>query len=83
MTRAEDLVRLVGAAVDEFGRLDVLVGNAGVSTIGPSPTATSHGWSAMIDVNLRGVLHGIAAAIPVFRQPGPRPLRDDGVDRRA
>lgn len=66
----EDLVRLVGTAVDEFGRLDVLVSNAGISKIGPISDLDVDAWSAMIDVNLRGVLHGIAAALPVFRRQG-------------
>jgi NADP-dependent 3-hydroxy acid dehydrogenase YdfG len=63
-------VRLVGTAVDEFGRLDVLVSNAGISKIGPISDLDVDAWSAMIDVNLRGVLHGIAAALPVFRRQG-------------
>lgn len=70
VTDAEDLARLVDVAVDEFGRLDVLVGNAGVSAIGPLADGDLTGWGAMIDVNLRGVLHGIAAATPVFRRQG-------------
>jgi NADP-dependent 3-hydroxy acid dehydrogenase YdfG len=70
VTRHEDLDRLVGKAVAEFGRLDVLVSNAGISKIGPIADLDVDGWSAMIDVNLRGVLHGIAAALPVFRQQG-------------
>jgi NADP-dependent 3-hydroxy acid dehydrogenase YdfG len=70
VTRREDLERLVGHAVDEFGRLDVLVSNAGISKIGPMADLDVDGWSAMIDVNLRGVLHGIAAALPVFRRQG-------------
>ncbi len=70
VTRREDLVRLVGTAVDEFGRLDVLVSNAGISKIGPISDLDVDAWSAMIDVNLRGVLHGIAAALPVFRRQG-------------
>jgi NADP-dependent 3-hydroxy acid dehydrogenase YdfG len=44
------------------------VGNAGISKIGPMADLDIAGWSAMIDVNLRGVLHGIAAALPVFRR---------------
>ncbi len=70
VTRAEDLLRLVAVAVDEFGRLDVLVSNAGVGSIGALADGDVAGWSAMIDVNLRGVLHGIAAAQPVFRRQG-------------
>jgi len=70
VTRREDLERLVGTATDTFGRLDVLVSNAGISKIGPMADLDLDGWSAMIDVNLRGVLHGIAAALPVFRRQG-------------
>jgi NADP-dependent 3-hydroxy acid dehydrogenase YdfG len=66
----EDLDGLVGRAVDEFGQLDVLVSNAGISKIGPMADGDVDGWSAMIDVNVRGVLHGIAAAQPVFRRQG-------------
>jgi NADP-dependent 3-hydroxy acid dehydrogenase YdfG len=70
VARREDLERLVGMATNDFGRLDVLVSNAGMSKIGPMSDADVDGWSAMIDVNLRGVLHGIAAALPVFRRQG-------------
>ena len=70
VTRREDLEALVGRAADEFGRLDVLVSNAGISKIGPMTDLDVDGWSAMIDVNVRGVLNGIAAALPIFRRQG-------------
>ncbi|QWF78188.1 SDR family oxidoreductase [Amycolatopsis sp. CA-230715] len=65
-----DVANLVQLAVDRFGRLDVLVGNAGVATVAPLDSSGVEEWDAMIDVNLKGVLHGIAAALPVFREQG-------------
>ncbi|MDA2895221.1 SDR family oxidoreductase [Mycolicibacterium sp. BiH015] len=70
VSAAEDSQRLVDTAVERFGRLDVLVANAGISAIGPLAGLDVAGWDAMIDVNLRGVLYGIAAATPVFRRQG-------------
>lgn len=51
-------------------RLDALVSNAGIARLGPLADGDLDGWDAMIDVNLRGVLHGIAAAMPVFQRQG-------------
>jgi len=70
VTRLADVQKLVARAVGEFGSLDVLISNAGIAKIGPMADVEVDEWSAMIDVNLRGVLHGIAAALPVFKQQG-------------
>ncbi|ULN38380.1 SDR family oxidoreductase [Mycolicibacterium smegmatis] len=70
VTRRADVDNLVATAVREFGRLDVLVNNAGIATLGPLADGDTDTWSAVIDVNVRGVLHGIAAATPVFERQG-------------
>jgi NADP-dependent 3-hydroxy acid dehydrogenase YdfG len=63
-----DLVRLVNTAVGHYGKLDVIVNNAGVSQLSRIDELDIDGWEEMIDINLKGVLYGIAAAIPVFKQ---------------
>jgi NADP-dependent 3-hydroxy acid dehydrogenase YdfG len=70
VTVRDNLDRMVAAATDEFGRLDVLVSNAGVAHLSPVSDGDVDGWADMIDVNLRGVLYGIAAAMPVFQRQG-------------
>lgn len=63
-----DLVRLINTAVERYGRLDVIVNNAGISQLSRIDELDIDGWEDMIDVNLKGFLYGMAAAIPVFRQ---------------
>jgi NADP-dependent 3-hydroxy acid dehydrogenase YdfG len=56
--------------VADFGRLDVIVNNAGLMPIRPMIEVNTDEWDAMIDVNLKGVLYGIAAALPIFVAQG-------------
>lgn len=66
--RREDLTALVALACDQYGKLNVLVSNAGIGPISRFDALCVDDWDAMIDVNVRGVLYRIAAALPVFRQ---------------
>ena len=68
--RREDLEAFVALAVERFGRLDVLVNNAGIGPISPLDALRVEDWEDMIDINLKGLLYGIAAALPVFREQG-------------
>lgn len=70
VTRRADSQRLVDLALERFGRLDVLVANAGVMPIGPLDDLDVDAWEQMVDVNVKGVLFAIAAALPVFRAQG-------------
>lgn len=70
VTRAEDLQLLTETAVSTYGRLDVLVSSAGIGPISPMTARRRADWNAMIDVNLRGVLNGVDAALPIFEQQG-------------
>jgi len=70
VTRRRDMEALVSAAIQRFGRLDVLVNNAGLMPLSPLLQLKIDEWDRMIDVNLRGVLHGLAAALPVFDRQG-------------
>jgi NADP-dependent 3-hydroxy acid dehydrogenase YdfG len=68
--RREDLTALVAFARQEYGRLDVLINNAGIGAISPLDELRVGEWEEMVDVNFKGVLYGIAAALPVFREQG-------------
>ena len=57
----------VDFAVERFGRVDVLINNAGVMPLSPLEALKVDEWDRMIDVNIRGVLHGIAAVLPLMQ----------------
>ncbi|MFG0586240.1 SDR family oxidoreductase [Pseudomonas sp. zjy_9] len=68
VTRADEVKALIQGAVDTYGRVDVLVNNAGLMAIAPMSDLRTDEWDRMIDINIKGVLYGIAAALPVFQQ---------------
>ena len=70
VTDVGDMRALVAAAVNEFGPLDAFINNAGIARLGRLEQGDTDEWAAMIDVNVRGLLNGLAAALPVFRQQG-------------
>ncbi|HEV8083669.1 MAG TPA: SDR family oxidoreductase [Chitinophagaceae bacterium] len=66
----QDLERLVAIANNKFGQVDVFINNAGVSQLSRIDELDVEGWEDMIDVNFKGVLYGIAAAMPTFKKQG-------------
>jgi len=66
VTRRAEVEAFVQAAIAKFGRMDVLVNNAGLMALGPLEKTLVDEWDRMIDINIKGVLYGIAAALPVF-----------------
>jgi NADP-dependent 3-hydroxy acid dehydrogenase YdfG len=68
--RRHDLLDFVELADKRFGKLDVLVSNAGIGPISLLDDLRVEDWEEMIDVNIKGLLYGIAAALPIFRRQG-------------
>ena len=64
VTQVEDVKRLVEAAITGYGRIDVMINNAGLMPHSPLERLKIADWDRMIDVNIKGVLYGIAAALP-------------------
>jgi NADP-dependent 3-hydroxy acid dehydrogenase YdfG len=67
VTRREQVKALVDAAVGRFGRIDVMINNAGYMPLSPLDADKVEEWEQTVDVNVKGVLYGISAALPRFR----------------
>jgi len=68
VTRLENMQSFIDFAVELHGQVDVLINNAGVMPLSKLEALKVDEWNRMIDVNIRGVLHGIAATLPRMQQ---------------
>ncbi|WP_459615782.1 SDR family oxidoreductase [Bordetella sp. 2513F-2] len=70
VTRRDSMQAFADSALARHGRIDVIVNNAGVMPLSPMASLKLDEWDRMIDVNIRGVLHGIAAVLPAMQRQG-------------
>lgn len=70
VTVFEEVERVVNAAVEHFGRLDILFNNAGTGTFGETPDVEIEEWKRMLDIDLTGTFYGCKVAIPLMKQTG-------------
>lgn len=68
VTRPHEVTALVDMAAERFGRVDVMINNAGIMPNAPLDRMLVDEWDRVIDVNIKGVLYGIAAALPHFQR---------------
>ncbi len=70
VTNREDMKAFIHFALDKFGRVDVIYNNAGVMPLSPMNALKVEEWDTMINVNIHGVLNGIAAGLPIMEAQG-------------
>jgi NADP-dependent 3-hydroxy acid dehydrogenase YdfG len=68
VTKRGDVEALVKGAVDTYGRIDVIVNNSGIMPIAPMAALKVEEWNRMIDVNIKGLLYGVAAVLPIMQK---------------
>lgn len=68
VTKRDEVKQFVDSAVKHFGRVDVMLNNAGVMPLSPIDRLNVEEWDTMIDVNIKGVLYGIAAVLPYMKE---------------
>lgn len=70
VTELEQMQAIIDAAQSRFGKVDAIINNAGVMPLSSLEALKIEEWNRMIDVNIRGVLHGIATGLPVMKKQG-------------
>lgn len=68
VTKRSDVEALVKGAMDKYGRIDVIVNNAGIMPIAPLAALKVEEWDRMIDVNIKGLVYGVAAVLPIMQK---------------
>jgi NADP-dependent 3-hydroxy acid dehydrogenase YdfG len=68
VTKRGDVDTLVKGALEKHGRIDVIVNNSGVMSISPMSAVKVEEWDRMIDVNIKGLLYGVAAVLPIMQK---------------